>query len=168
MTTLSRDRETRHPVDVVADLVGGTDRVLLGWFLVLPVTVASFPEGSTVRTGAVLAFFAGLAVFAHHGHRRGDDRNSVADLQAQYADGEIDLETFEQEVELVLDERADRIRTAVENVGGIGPATSANVALSFRSIDEVRNASPERLEAVNGIGEQRAEAIAERLGGSDS
>jgi len=48
-------------------------------------------------------------------------------------------------------------------VSGIGPELSLAVARKFDSLEELRRADQGELEAVNGVGESRANAIRHRL-----
>jgi ERCC4-type nuclease len=81
----------------------------------------------------------------------------------EYAREEISEAEFHRRLELHLDERNDRIRTAVEEIDGIGPATSEPIALRFDSLDDLADADREELEKVHGIGESTATAIHQHL-----
>lgn len=87
-----------------------------------------------------------------------DDR--IDDLREQYVTGDIDLDEYERRVGVYLDPEAERIRDLVEDVDGIGPETSLEVAVAFDGVDELREADREVLEDVPLVGEQRAAAIA--------
>lgn len=155
-----------HPVGRLERTLGSRPRVLLAWLGVAGFLAWVHPENGTSLAGwgMLLLLVGGGFAIVDYDRRRDAQAGAVSDLTARYADDEIDLQTFEQEVELVLDDRAQKIMTAVEEVGGVGPATASNIALRYASLDQVRAADPEDLETVNGVGPQRAEAIAERLG----
>lgn len=155
-----------HPIARIERTLGNRQRVALAWLVAILALAYVHPEDGTSVVGwaLLIVLFGGAFAVFDYDRRRNAQADEVADLTARYADGEIDLDTFEQEVELVLDDRAQRIMTAVEEVGGVGPATASNIALRFRSVDDVRRADLADLEAVNGVGPQRAEAIAERVG----
>jgi len=91
------------------------------------------------------------------------DVGDLAEAHRQYVAGEIDEQELEARIELAVDPRADELRSAVEQVNGVGPATSAAVARRFESIEQVRAADPDELEQVNGVGPDRAAAIRERV-----
>lgn len=159
---------SEHPVDQAADLLGGEQRVVVAWLAVIGV-VLSLDSTSTLAVGlALVVFLGGAYTFAKRADERGRTETAIADAQARYVDGEIDEEGFEREVELALDERAQEIRDRVEDVGGVGAATSANIALQFRTLDDVRAADPTQLQDVSGVGPKRATAIAHRLRGEEA
>lgn len=87
----------------------------------------------------------------------------VEQAKRKYARDEISEAEFHRRLELHLDERNDRIRTAVEEIDGVGPATSEAIALQFESLDELADADRDDLEAVHGVGESTATAIREHL-----
>lgn len=58
-------------------------------------------------------------------------------------------------------------QSALDGVPGLGPAKRAALITHFGSVAEIREAGPERLTEVAGIGPKLAEAIAAALGGSD-
>lgn len=80
-----------------------------------------------------------------------------------YVQDQIDERGLERELELALDPEVDRIRDALEPIGGIGPKTARAVAIEFDSLDEVRRADRERLEDAHGVGPSTAEAIETEL-----
>lgn len=158
-----------HPLDAVADVLGGEDRVVLAWLGTACVAILLDPAPSgEAGIGSLVAFVilvAGAIALSHHNRDRSRREGAVADAQARYVDGEIGIEAFEREVELALDDRATEIRDAIEDVNGVGPATSANVALQYRTLTQVRRASPEALQDVHGVGPETADAIAAHFGG---
>jgi len=83
---------------------------------------------------------------------RSRDGGEFEHARELYASGEISLHEFERCAELILDDEADRIRNAVEGVNGVGPETSASIALEFDSLEDVESASREELEDVHRIG----------------
>ncbi|WP_440767606.1 helix-hairpin-helix domain-containing protein [Natronorubrum sp. DTA7] len=48
-------------------------------------------------------------------------------------------------------------------MNGVGPATSKTIAQEFDSLDDLRSADRDELEAVYGVGEETAEAVLERV-----
>lgn len=51
-----------------------------------------------------------------------------------------------------VDDRHEQIRLVVEDINGVGPATSKVTAREYDSLDELRGSSRERLENVPEIG----------------
>ena len=155
----------RHPMTVLVDVVGGEERALLV-AIGVPVLVVVLADGTIATVGGG-AFVVAMIALAHRGHREDQREGRVADLQAQYADGEISLDEFETRIELVLDPRAVEIRDAVEAADDVGPATSANIALALRrqgkGVDAITDADPERLEAIHGVGPKRARSIVDAI-----
>jgi len=78
-----------------------------------------------------------------------------------YVRGEIDEIELERRLELALDPRAEEIRETVERVDGIGPATSASIAMHFESVDDLRDADREDLESIHGVGPATSRAVDE-------
>ena len=91
------------------------------------------------------------------------DPDPVDEATRAYENGEIDLEEYEARLEFHLDNRNEKIRTVVEDVNGLGPQTSMEIAREFDSLDELRGADQEELESVHGVGEKTAEAVLERV-----
>jgi ERCC4-type nuclease len=87
----------------------------------------------------------------------------VERLHNQYAAGEIDEQELERRLEIQMDDRNEEIREHVEQVGGVGPVTAREIALSFESVDALRRADRDDLEAVPNVGPKRAEQIAGRF-----
>lgn len=84
-------------------------------------------------------------------------------LHERYTAGEIDETVLERRLDYLMDDRNERIREHVEQVGGVGPVTAREIALSFESVDDLRRADRDDLEAVPNVGPTRAEQIAERF-----
>ena len=57
----------------------------------------------------------------------------------------------------------DDVSTALDDVPGVGPETRRRLLRRFGSVENVREADPDQLRAVDGVGEQTAETIASRL-----
>jgi ERCC4-type nuclease len=87
----------------------------------------------------------------------------VEEAKRAYARDDISEAEFHRQLELHLDERNDRIRTAIEEIDGIGLAKSEAVALQFESLDDLADADREELEAIHGVGESTARAIQQHL-----
>jgi len=111
--------------------------------------------------GGVVALAGTVAHIAAVNHDQ--DGSAVENANAAYVRGEIDEQELERRLELALDPRAERIRETVEQVNGVGPATSAAIASEFESLESVRAANPAELESVNGVGPDRAEAIRDQV-----
>ena len=95
--------------------------------------------------------------------RLGSDPDPLEQTKRAYENGEIDHAEYERRIEFHLDDRNEQIRTVVEDVNGVGEATSKEIAREFESLDELRKADHERLEEVNGVGEKTADAVLERV-----
>ena len=91
----------------------------------------------------------------------GPDKGTPKAIRAAYTRGEIDERELERRLDVAMDPEADRIRATVEQVSGIGPATSWTIAAEFQSIEELRNADRDDLEAVANVGPERADALDE-------
>lgn len=89
--------------------------------------------------------------------------HSIEAIHTAYRDGEIDEAELERRLELAVDPRVEEIQAAVEPVNGVGPSTSLEIAREFESVQELAQASETELQEVSGVGEQRAQAIVERL-----
>ncbi|WP_135823013.1 helix-hairpin-helix domain-containing protein [Halostella litorea] len=107
----------------------------------------------------ILALAAASVLYDH----LQSDPDPVEQAKRAYENGDITRQELERRLELHLDERNARIRAAVEQVNGVGPATSKAIAREFASIEAVANADRAELEAVPGVGEDRARAILEYL-----
>lgn len=92
-----------------------------------------------------------------------EDVDDVEEARRAYVADEIDEQELERRLALHLDERNERIREHVEHVNGVGPSTSAAVAVEFESVDRLRRASRDELESVAGVGPKTAEAIRDRF-----
>ncbi|MFC6766919.1 helix-hairpin-helix domain-containing protein, partial [Natrinema soli] len=57
----------------------------------------------------------------------------------------------------------DEVKTVLDDVQGVGPETRKRLLGRFGSVENVREASPEDLRSVEGIGEKTAETIRSRL-----
>lgn len=121
----------------------------------------------TVVLAAVAAFAVGYCV------GRSSDGESLDSVQAllearresvreQYADGRISHERFADEIELLEDPATEEVMYAVTDVDGVGPKTALEIARRYRSVDDLARADAGDLEAVNGVGENRAGAICAR------
>lgn len=91
------------------------------------------------------------------------DPDPIDEAKAAFAAGEIDAAEFDRRLEFHLDDRNDRIRAVVEDVNGVGPRTSKAIAREFDSLEDLRRADREDLEAVYGVGAETAEAVLERV-----
>ena len=96
-------------------------------------------------------------------NRLSSDEDAVAEAKRLYAEGVIDESELERRIEEAVDDEFDQIRLVVEDVNGVGPATSKAIAREYDSLDELRMSDRERLEDVHGVGEKTAEAVLERV-----
>lgn len=108
----------------------------------------------------------GVVVVGVGAHSAVNDPDPVADpvrlAKEKYVAGEIDEQELERRLAIRLDEDKQKVREVVEQVNGVGPSTSSEVALRFETVEALRAASVEELQAVPEVGEARAEAIARR------
>ena len=112
--------------------------------------------------GVVWAVILGLALVERVVDDSGRDaRDDPAAARDAYVHGDIDEIELERRLELALDSRAEEIRETVERVDGIGPATSASIAMHFESVDDLRGADREDLEAIHGVGSKTSRAVQE-------
>jgi excinuclease ABC subunit C len=57
----------------------------------------------------------------------------------------------------------DDVSTVLDDIDGVGPATRKRLLRRFGSVENVRSASRDELESVDGVGSKTAETLAERL-----
>jgi len=57
----------------------------------------------------------------------------------------------------------DKVSTALDGIPGVGPQTRSSLVGRFGSVENVRNASREDLQDVDGVGEKTADAISKQL-----
>jgi ribosomal protein S13 len=81
------------------------------------------------------------------------DENTVEAVRKAYVAGESDEAELERRVETLIDSETERIRAAVTPVQGIGPELSVAVARELDSLEELRSADREGLEAVDEVGQ---------------
>lgn len=128
------------------------------------VTDTVFPVNVLVETALAGVILVGAVVVAMFGAARaGEEPSDVERAIAAYRDGYISEAELDDRLELAMDPEAERIRVATEAVNGIGPATSADLALAFDSLEELRAADHDELTDVHGIGPSTAEAVREHL-----
>lgn len=154
----------RHPVEVLADRFGPHGAAFALGAAVLLALAGT--DSTALGVGAIGAAFA-LAVTAPvELFPPGADDGELATARDAYVDGEITLSEFEDRAEVILDDRAVEIRRVVEAVNGIGPATSATLALRYDSVEALTEAvEAGEVEDVLGVGPARSEALAVELGG---
>jgi len=151
-----------HPLDALADRYG--DR---GAALLLAVAAVA-PTFALPEVAVPFWLGVGVIVFAtSDGLDLADDgRTELQDAKALYQRGEITLSEFEARADLLLDERKQQVRSLSEQVNGVGPATSADLAREFDTPTDLQRATPSDLEEIHGIGSETAERIATRVGES--
>jgi hypothetical protein len=122
-----------------------------------------------VRTNWALAGLVG-AVVAWYGFRGRprprEEEHDLAEARELYVSGEISLPEFERRAELAVDGEAGSIRQLVEEINGVGPDTSAEVALAFDDVEELREADASELMEIPGVGPWTASEIMDRAGRS--
>lgn len=118
------------------------------------------PDGSPLIGVAIVL---GLVAFASSDIDGAGAPSELERARERYVSGEISLDEFEARAELILDERAQSIRERVEEVNGIGPATSAAIAQEFTTVEEVSDADVERFTSIHGVGESTATELVESL-----
>lgn len=124
--------------------------------------------------GILLLFATTLAFLAGYGSRKRQHADSARgpverflqerreSLRDRYANGQISREQFAAEIERVEHPETEHIMHLARDVDGVGPHVGFNVAREFESVDDLADADVEDLEAVNRIGENRADAILQR------
>ena len=117
----------------------------------------------TILEGLFYALVFAVVAAGYVRDRVSSDPDPINELREQYERGEIDHAEYERRLEFHLDDRNEQIRRVVEDVNGVGEATSKAIAHEFSSLGELRSADQEELEAVNGVGEKTAEAVLERV-----
>lgn len=111
--------------------------------------------------GVAMLAFGGVRALEWYRERRAP--GPVERAKREFAAGDISEAEFHRRLELHLDERNEEIRTAVEEIDGVGEEMSKEVALRFESIDELADASREELEDIHGVGESTSRAIVGHL-----
>ncbi|WP_435099643.1 helix-hairpin-helix domain-containing protein [Halarchaeum sp. P4] len=124
--------------------------LFLGLWMVA-VVVRRFEEQFPVR---VRVWLGGLDL---------EDPRTEEEIKLAYVEGEISMEEMERRLSVAVNPRADKLRRTVETVSGIGPDTAWSIAEHFHDEDALREASREELEDVPNVGEQRSQALRERL-----
>ena len=85
------------------------------------------------------------------------------DLRGRYQDGELSLEAFEAQVVLLERPGTETIMRDAVGVEGIGPHRAFAIARTFEGdVEAYRSAPAARFERVNGVGPNRARALASR------
>jgi ERCC4-type nuclease len=150
-----------HPVEWLAERIGRLSTLaVLG--VIVVATVELTPTESRIAT-IVLAGGV-IAVLSSRKYLDGGEGRTELDVATdQYVEGVISLDEFERRSELILDDRATEIRESVEQVSGVGPATSASIAQAYERIEDVEVASVDNLTEVHGVGPSTAEAIHSRF-----
>lgn len=88
------------------------------------------------------------------------------EIREEYELGKIGLDRYGREVELLEDPATASVMYAVTDVDGVGPATALEIAREYRRPEQLEETTADELTAVNGVGENRARAIAQRLSGT--
>lgn len=151
-----------HPLDRLADRYGDRGAALM---LVVSVLVPLALLPTDHPAGPVILGLGVVCYATSEGLDLTDP--GLSDLeraQRLYQTGDITLDEFERRAELLLDERKQRLRGLAEEINGVGPATSADLAREFDSPDDLRRATPEDLKQISGIGPATAEKIGTQLG----
>ena len=80
-----------------------------------------------------------------------------------YRTDAIDEREMERRLAVVVDPEAERIREATERVSGIAEKTSWSIASRFDTLDDVREADLDELQAVPNVGDKRAQNLRDEL-----
>lgn len=150
-----------EPLFVTIETFGALSPVLLAPVMLATLTVVSKYLDAVERDPAYLPS-RGPGLEAKSETKQTID-DAVERVREQYVAGDIDEVEMEQQLARAMDPEYHELRDHVEDVAGIGDDLSESIAIRFGSVDELREADPEELQRVNGIGEQRAEAIRERV-----
>jgi len=150
----------RHLLDVIAERHGGGAVLAFLAVSLLAVGVVA-PDGSPAF-GIALAL-AGLA-FVTSDVTETTEPTELESERKKYVEGEITLAEFEERAETILDGRRQELRDRVEEINGIGPATSTSIAEEFRSLAELRGAPVSELKKIHGVGDSTAETVVDELG----
>jgi len=150
----------RHPLRWLEGRYGDTATLMLSLGVFASMLVYS--KGNLALAAGILLATLGVMTAGE-----GDDRRSeVETAQRAYVEGDIDLAEYEARLELILDDEAERIRAVVEDVRGIGPETSADLALEFDTVQSLKTADRDDLKSVHNVGPKTAEKIAAEVGRS--
>lgn len=114
-----------------------------------------------VPLSAVLLTIFAAAAYAYDAVREQPDELEL--LQEKRVAEELSQDEFERRLEVLVDDEAERIQEAVKPIPGIGPDRSRYISEQYDTLEELRSASLEELERLPDVGEQRAQAIKERL-----
>ncbi|WP_254810662.1 helix-hairpin-helix domain-containing protein [Natronosalvus amylolyticus] len=95
------------------------------------------------------------------------EQSELEAAKEAYATGELTHAEFVRRLEVIDNPAKTKIRSSIEPIPGIGPETSRAIAEEYESLESLRNASVDDLEAINDIGPSKAHAIVERLGEAD-
>lgn len=112
------------------------------------------------------AFYAVVAVgtLAYYAHDRfSTDESPIDEAKRLYSEGRIDEPELERRLGEAVDDRHEQIRLVVEDINGVGPATSKAIAREFDSLDGLRESERARLEDVYGVGDETVGAVLERV-----
>ena len=118
-----------------------------------------YDEPSLIELGLIAAIILAATVR----NRFSSDEDAVDEAKRLYAEGVIDEAELERRIEEAVDDEFEQIRLVVEDVNGVGPATSKAIAREYDSLDDLRASDRERLEKIHGVGEKTAEAVLERV-----
>lgn len=153
-----------HPIDDLAERYGA-GLVAFG-LVVTVVAVGQLASGSVPAAVAAIAVAAWITadVTIDDDVLSGEPPSELDVERERYVEGDIDHAEFERRAELILDDRAQRIRETVETIKGIGPSTSAAIASEFDDLAELRVASVDELTAIHDVGESTATAVIDEVG----
>ncbi|WP_435359513.1 helix-hairpin-helix domain-containing protein [Haloarchaeobius sp. DFWS5] len=92
-----------------------------------------------------------------------DDLDDAEAIRRAYVDGDLTDAEFERELSFALDDDAQEVRATVEEIGGIGPDTSAAIAEEFPTMYQLQKAKYDDLITIHGIGESTAGAVLQQF-----
>ncbi|AJF26826.1 hypothetical protein SG26_14370 [Haloarcula sp. CBA1115] len=92
----------------------------------------------------------------------GDDPEPTAvdEVHQLYLNDEIDEDDLEEQLEVLVDDRARTIRDLADDEHGIGDEISCRVAREFNTVGEFVAADVENLKVIDDVGQERAETLA--------
>jgi len=89
------------------------------------------------------------------------EQTAVDEVHQLYLDDEIDENELEDRLEILVDDRARTIRDLADDEHGIGEEISRKVAREFDTVGEFVAADVEDLKAIDDVGKERAQKLAD-------
>lgn len=163
-----------HPFVRLERVLGGRDRVLLGWCGVAALAVGAAPRVGTLSDVPLIVVVVGAVGWLWTlltGLRIGSE-SETEEILRLYRDGEISLEEMDSRLAYVVDDETLMIREVVldvlDDVGGVGPVPATRLALEHPTEASLVGASAEELAETRGVSERAAHEIRRELGAETS